>query len=257
MVKKRNNKDGFKKASKKNRNGVPVLDGGEDFFSLFNNAASPAINSREIPEEKITSKETSVKSIPKKQSVKNKVKIGSEENFQHRLAGVKKPNLKKDKHGVQILNPSENFKEVFQEKSEVENFPDLLDLSLKGKNMQTMMIEKRDKAVPAPVPLKKRLKKYPPPQKILDLHGDTAATAELKADTYIRTCKRNGIFTLRIVVGKGLHSEWGPVLPDTIEDLLVKLKKQDIVLWFNWDRKKKSQSGSLIVYLKQYAASCG
>ena len=117
------------------------------------------------------------------------------------------------------------------------------------------MIEKRDKTVPAPVPLKKRLKRYPPPQKILDLHGDTASTAELKAETYIRTCKRNGIFTLRIVVGRGLHSQWGPVLPDIIEDLLIKLKKQDIVLWFNWDRKKKSRSGSLIVYLKQFRSA--
>ena len=251
MVKKKNNNN-FNRAHKKNRNGIPVLDGGEDLFSLFKNAL-PALKSSELPEEEKTSKKTSAKPLSKKQSAKNKLKNYSEDNFQHNFPRGKNSNLKRDKHGIQILNPSENFKDVFQKQSEDDNFPDLLDLSLKGKNMQTMMIEKKDKAVPAPVPLKKRLKRYPPPQKILDLHGDTASTAELKTDTYIRTCKRNGIFTLRIVVGRGLHSECGPVLPDIIEELLIKLKKQDIVLWFTWDRKKKSRSGSLIVYLKQFS----
>ena len=253
MVKKIKNKNSFKRSRKKNKNGVPVLDGGEDFLSLFKKSL-PDLKNRQLTEEKITSKETTEKSFSKteKQSAVNKKKICFGKNIKHSHAGVKNQDLKKDKHGIQILNSSENFTEIFQQKSEGDNFPDLLDLSLKGKNMQTMMIEKRDKTVPALVPLKKRLKRYPPPQKILDLHGDTASTAELKAETYIRTCRRNGIFTLRIVVGRGLHSKWGPVLPDIIEDLLIKLKKQDIVLWFNWDRKKKSRSGSLIVYLKQF-----
>ncbi len=251
MVKKINDKNSFNRSRRKNRNGVPVLDGREDFFSLFKNAL-PALKNRGTEGENITSKETAAKHISEKQSAGNKLRSCSEKKNQHSHAGVNNPDSKKDKHGIRILNPSENFKEVFQRKSEDDNFPDLLDLSLKGKNMQTMMIEKKDKTAPAPVPLKKRLKRYPPPQKVLDLHGDTASTAEFKAETYIRTCKRNGIFTLRIVVGRGLHSEWGPVLPDIIEELLIKLKKQDIVLWFNWDRKKKSRSGSLIVYLKQF-----
>jgi hypothetical protein len=43
------------------------------------------------------------------------------------------------------------------------------------------------------------------------------------------------------------------VLPDTIEDLLTRLKTQDIVLGFAWERKKKSRSGSVIVYLRQFS----
>ncbi len=58
---------------------------------------------------------------------------------------------------------------------------------------------------------------------------------------------------MRIIVGKGLHSDPGPVLPDTIEDLLLDLKARDIVLGFSWERKKKSRSGAVIVYLRQFS----
>jgi hypothetical protein len=43
------------------------------------------------------------------------------------------------------------------------------------------------------------------------------------------------------------------VLPDVIEDLLVDLKARDIVLGFSWERKKKSRSGAVIVYLRQFS----
>jgi len=60
------------------------------------------------------------------------------------------------------------------------------------------------------------------------------------------------VFTLRVVVGRGLHSEFGAVLPHVVEDLLVRLKRDGVVLWFEWDRKIKSHSGSLVVYLNQF-----
>ncbi len=59
---------------------------------------------------------------------------------------------------------------------------------------------------------------------------------------------------MRLIVGKGRHSKMGPVLPDVIEDLVVAMKKQGVVLWFEWDKKSKSRSGALIVYLKQFDA---
>jgi len=31
----------------------------------------------------------------------------------------------------------------------------------------------------------------------------------------------------------------------------LKLKKEGVVLWFEWDKKFKSRSGAVIVYLKQ------
>lgn len=111
----------------------------------------------------------------------------------------------------------------------------------------------KKKSVPSkPMPYHKRIKRYPPPEKDLDLHGFTALGAQLKARSFLTACKNQGYFTVRIIVGKGLHSDLGPVLPDTIEDLLTQLKAQDIVLGFAWERKKKSRSGSVIVYLRQF-----
>ncbi|MFO7988004.1 MAG: Smr/MutS family protein, partial [Desulfotignum sp.] len=85
------------------------------------------------------------------------------------------------------------------------------------------------------------------------LHGFTALGAQLKARSFLTVCKQQGYFTVRIIVGRGRHSELGPVLPDTIEDLLAQLKAQEIVLGFTWERKKKSRSGAVIVYLRQFS----
>jgi DNA-nicking Smr family endonuclease len=105
---------------------------------------------------------------------------------------------------------------------------------------------------PAPLPLKKRLKRYPPPEASLDLHGFTAIDAQIRAESFIYTCKMQGFFTVRIIVGKGRHSELGPVLPDVVEDVLNEMKRKNLVIGFGWDKKIKSQSGSIIVYLQQF-----
>jgi hypothetical protein len=53
-------------------------------------------------------------------------------------------------------------------------------------------------------------------------------------------------------VGKGLHSDLGPVLPDVVEDVLKEMKKQHQVIWYEWDKKKKSTSGAVIVFIKHF-----
>ncbi len=240
MGRKDNNIKKNRHFSQKNKNGIPIFDSSENFSSLFMGRKKH--------------KKKGIEHLSKKHFLENSQQacstaIVQEEN--NRPGRCRK----KDKHGINILDHSKGFTRIFlqnNEKNNKDNFSKLLNSSLKGKTMQAMMREKKDKPKPATVPLKKRLKRYPPPQKLLDLHGDTASMAETRADSYIRTCGKNGIFTLRIVVGKGLHSEYGAVLPDIIEDLLIKLKKEEVVLWFKWDRKKKSSSGSLIVYLKQF-----
>ena len=105
---------------------------------------------------------------------------------------------------------------------------------------------------PVPITLEKRLKRYPPPEKSLDLHGYNAIGAEVRSRSFIHSCKQQGFFTIRIIVGKGRHSDQGAVLPDVVEDVAKEMKKQGLVIGFDWENKIKSKSGALIIYLKQF-----
>ncbi|WDP92467.1 MAG: Smr/MutS family protein [Desulfobacter sp.] len=118
---------------------------------------------------------------------------------------------------------------------------------------ESLRTAKTPRHAPKPMPLKRRLKRYPRPEADLDLHGFTAIGAEIKARSFITTAKRQGYFTLRIIVGRGLHSEEGPVLPQVIEDLLKELKKDNTVLSYQWDGRKKGRSGAVIVYVRQFS----
>lgn len=124
-------------------------------------------------------------------------------------------------------------------------FSEMLEASFK--NMGQKKLKK-----PAPLPLKKRLKRYPPAELDLDLHGFNAIGALVKVKSFVQSAKYQGYFTVRIIVGKGLHSEHGAVLPDVVEDELKRMKKQDLIIHYEWERKKKSSSGAVIVYLKQF-----
>jgi DNA-nicking Smr family endonuclease len=150
-----------------------------------------------------------------------------------------------DRHGVKVLdNLSEE--NSLTENSTKEDFIELLEESFK-KGRAKKSLKK-----PSAMPVKKRIKRYPPVEIELDLHGYNAIGAQLKARSFIHNCKQHGFFTLRIIVGKGLHSDLGPVLPDVIEDVLREMKKQGLVIWYEWDKKKKSKSGAVIVYVKQF-----
>ncbi len=102
---------------------------------------------------------------------------------------------------------------------------------------------------PRRMSLKEKLRRYPDPQAQLDLHGATAARARERTAAFIRTAQADGLYTLRIIVGKGLHSEGGAVLPDVIEDLLLDLKRDDTVLSYRWEKRVKRKSGAVIVFL--------
>jgi DNA-nicking Smr family endonuclease len=148
-----------------------------------------------------------------------------------------------NRHGLPVMDNGVCTSDTGE--SETEDFPSLLEAFLSKP-------ERPARSSPDPMPYHKRIKRYPPPENDLDLHGFTALGAELKARSFLISCQQQGYFTVRIIVGKGLHSELGPVLPDMIEDLLAKLKVRDIVLGFAWERKKKSRSGAVIVYLRQF-----
>ena len=158
-------------------------------------------------------------------------------------AGSEDPRL--NRHGLPIVDEIP-FSPEPEPGDEEEDFSSLLEESFSRRELPR-------KPKPSPMPYKKRIKRYPPPETELDLHGYTALGAEVKAKSFLITSKQQGYFTVRLIVGKGLHSDLGPVLPDVIEDLLNALKKQDVVLGFEWDRKKKIRSGAVIVYLRQFS----
>ena len=150
----------------------------------------------------------------------------------------------KNRHGVEIID-LQNESAAVTHSRETDNFAQLLEDYLKTRPLSPL--KKSD-----PVPVKKRLKRYPDVQVELDLHGFTAAIAQIRASSFLHSCKIQGLFTVRIIVGKGIHSDHGPILPDVVEDVVLQMKHRDIVLWYEWEHKKKSRSGALIVYLKQF-----
>lgn len=175
---------------------------------------------------------------------------------------------KKNKHKLPVFDSDEDLLKAFEaleekkvpeltqkaqtgpvshrtQEEQEEDFAALLEESLQKSRAKPM---KR----PAPVPLEKRLKRYPRPEKALDLHGYTALGAEVRARSFIHSCKQQGFFTIRIIVGKGRHSDEGAVLPDVVEDVARETKKQGIVIGFEWENTLKSKSGALILYLKQF-----
>ncbi len=83
----------------------------------------------------------------------------------------------------------------------------------------------------------------------LDLHGCHVQEALVRVEAFIDTCTLQGFDAVRIIVGKGLHSQAGAVLPDTVEKKIVDMKRRGRVATFAWEKKYKRSSGSLIVYL--------
>ena len=173
------------------------------------------------------------------------------------------PVLDSDEEYLKAFTKKNKPKTAVQEKSAFRNAAEEQgcednDDFLENEDFATMLEEsfkiKKSKSIgkPKPLPLKKRLKRYPGVELELDLHGYNAIGAQLKLRSFLQTCKHQGFFTVRIIVGKGLHSEDGAVLPDIVEDELKEMKKQNLVIFYEWDRKKKKTSGAIIVYLKQF-----
>lgn len=237
----------------KNRNGIEVLDDYKDIYDIFMQNSSEAENGSEedryLPEDKSIKRiKIDKNGVPFLDNAGLLSKIFSDGAESEKYVTFKKES------GQDIgIDEDDNIKDISNEnREEDENFIELIEEALKGKNRDSMMREKSDRPLPEPVPLKKRLKRYPPPEDEIDLHGYNAKEAESKTEAYLRNCWRDGLFTVQIIVGRGVHSPYGAVLPDVVEELMIRLKREGVLLWFEWDRRTKSQSGAIIAYLKQF-----
>lgn len=87
------------------------------------------------------------------------------------------------------------------------------------------------------------------PQKEVDLHGFTGPEAEMRVESFVQSAVHERLFMLRIITGKGIHSPGAPVLPDVVEQKLDEFKAKKLIKSFHWEKKRKSASGALIVFL--------
>lgn len=156
---------------------------------------------------------------------------------------------KKQKKENQTLPDS--FRDLFTMSSQTgESFADMFEVSLSENDSHEKIADKDLLKKNQTIPLQELFRTYPYPQASIDLHGYTAAEAEVKTESFVITSCNSGLKTIRIVTGKGLHSNGRPVLPDTVEQCLHVLKKRNLVRTFQWEKQEKHRSGSVIVYLK-------
>jgi DNA-nicking Smr family endonuclease len=164
----------------------------------------------------------------------------------------KSPAAKTDRKGFRVLTDEHDLYQLFGEKknSKQEDFGRIFEESQQDKRQQFLLQEKKKiSSEITTLTVSERIKSYPAPQLELDLHGSTALEAEKKTESFIENARREKIRTIRIIVGKGLHSQEKAVLPDVVEKKIIRLKRKNWLLGFEWEKKDKRKSGALIVYL--------
>ncbi len=171
----------------------------------------------------------------------------------------KKGKYRRTKTGVRALTAEDNLYDLFsggeQRDDERSDNDQSMEALLNETGVDSVIHEKEDGAVPSRFnALKTVLKQYPPPQAELDLHGCTAYEAREKVDQFIHNARAKSLQTLKIVVGKGLHSQFRAVLPDIVEQRIVFFKRRNMVMSFEWEKRRKRKSGALIVYMHRPAS---
>ncbi|MDF1578580.1 MAG: Smr/MutS family protein [Desulfobulbales bacterium] len=147
----------------------------------------------------------------------------------------------------------EDFYSAFGAAPENEpSFPEELEKNLARTDIKSIL---REKGGPGKKPLsdREKLQSYPPPQEELDLHGHTGGEAERKTANFIRQAAALKYRTIRIITGKGLHSDGPAVLPDVVEGKLQELQAEKLIFAFAWEKGEKHRSGAVLVYLPEQA----
>ena len=130
-----------------------------------------------------------------------------------------------------------------------ENFEDLLE-EFMPKDVDSVIREKEADDRKRAKTLQEILDSYPAPQNELDLHEHTGEEAKCALHFFIENSHHNRLKTVRIITGKGTHSEEGKsVLRGITEEKILEFKKQGLVLSYKWEQGKMAKSGAMIVYL--------
>jgi DNA-nicking Smr family endonuclease len=130
-----------------------------------------------------------------------------------------------------------------------DNFEAMLEASWSETTIKDILAEKHGDFTEEPTTIRKMVKTHPAPQMQIDLHGCNREEAERLADSFIYNASYEGLKTVRVIVGKGIHSAGKAVLPDVIETKIIALKREQVVLSYCWEKRQKHKSGAMIVYL--------
>jgi DNA-nicking Smr family endonuclease len=146
---------------------------------------------------------------------------------------------------VLTLHPPKNRIMANQPSDKEEDFAKIFKSEEQDAELQILLQEKQREADATE---SKKNKNFKPTLEI-DLHGYTALQAEIKVKSFIHFALKQRVLAVCIITGKGLHSGRQPVLPDTVEDVLGILKKENLVKSWRWEKRQKEKSGALIVQL--------
>ncbi len=87
------------------------------------------------------------------------------------------------------------------------------------------------------------------PQAELDLHGVKADAVQEKVGWFLENAVFHGFEAVRIITGKGSHSETGPVLRPLVEDYLNGAGRTFVVEWLRAPQRQGG-AGAIIVFLR-------
>ena len=165
-------------------------------------------------------------------------------------AQSKRPAPRLTKTGLPLLRGDEDlFGRPGQAKTMQESFAELVEESLADPGQRSALRQKQRGTRRGPKGWQELLAGYPAPQEELDLHRLTGPEAERRIENFLQTARGRGLQTLRIITGRGKHSDGPAVLPVVAEHKLLELKERRLVLAYRWEKKKKEKSGALLVYL--------
>lgn len=127
-----------------------------------------------------------------------------------------------------------------------EDFEKILEESFEDPEVMRILKEKAAASEKKRTTVGEVVKGYPGPQREVDLHGKTSAEATIELKSFIRLALQHGVRTVRVITGKGLHSEgMKSVLPQLTEQILSVFKRDNKVLSF----RREKTGGSFVVYL--------
>jgi len=81
------------------------------------------------------------------------------------------------------------------------------------------------------------------PDHTIDLHGLLKDEALRKVETIVKEMRVRKIKKLRIITGKGKHSQDEPVIPQAVDSLLLTLKRSSFIRHVKWENRTVKGSG--------------